>query len=275
MSRLPGTAFAALVAATVAAFFIVQHVKVALPLINGEPMPLPTAFNPVSGNPGLDEPSVCLHPRPPRGRLAEVDYRHVIITFFLQARPARVTVQIVDAAGRVVRTLVSGYYMPTYRRNPRDAFAWDGRTRSGRLAPDGLYYYRVLLLGHAIRIAPPFRVITKPPRPAITSVTPSAVASGGAVRIGYRNAPYDRGEIKLEQLLIYRLARGHPRLLDTVAVDSARSSATWNGLIGGLPAPPGHYLLALRAIDSACDIGTYPAKLPPAPGSTKMVRVLG
>jgi len=275
MSRLAGSVFAALVAATVAAFFIVQHVKVALPLINGEPRPFPAAINPISGNPGIDEPTVCLHRLPPHGPLAEVDYRRVIVTFFLQARPARVTVQIVDAAGRVVRTLVSGYYMRTYRRNPRNAFAWNGRMRDGRIAPDGLYYYRVLLLGHAIRIDPPFRIITTPPRPTITSVSPAVVASGGAVRIGYRNAPWDRGEIKLEQALIYRLGRGRPRLVDAFALDSARSSATWNGLIGGLPAPAGRYLVALRAIDDACQVGSYPARLPPAPGSTKMVRVLG
>ena len=40
MSRLPTGAFAVLVAATIAAFFITQHLKVTTPLIQGFPRPI-------------------------------------------------------------------------------------------------------------------------------------------------------------------------------------------------------------------------------------------
>ena len=49
MSRLPLTAFGALIVATVAAFFVTQHLKVSTPLIAGFPHPSPSAISP-AGN---------------------------------------------------------------------------------------------------------------------------------------------------------------------------------------------------------------------------------
>ena len=42
-------AFVALVIATVAAFFVTQHLKVTTPLIQGRPAPVPNTINPVYG----------------------------------------------------------------------------------------------------------------------------------------------------------------------------------------------------------------------------------
>ena len=49
MRWLRPVVFGALVLATVGAFFVTQHLKIATPLINGYPHPDPAAFNPVSG----------------------------------------------------------------------------------------------------------------------------------------------------------------------------------------------------------------------------------
>ena len=54
MSRLQVGAFSALVVATVAAFFIAQHLKVTTPLLQGSPAPVPAAFDPLYGFSGHD-----------------------------------------------------------------------------------------------------------------------------------------------------------------------------------------------------------------------------
>ena len=265
MRRWPSGAFGALVVATIAAFFIVQHLKVSLPLINGDPLPLPAAFNPIGGDPGPGEPAVCRH-RQPDGRIVAVDYRRTYITFYLQNRAAHVDVQIVTGAGRVVRTLVRNYYMPVDRRNPPGAFVWNGRENDGRLAPAGTYFYRVTLLelGRQVLIDRPIAIITTAPRPAIVRLAPASVPAGGRVRITYSGAGGDRN-----QLLLYRGSR----LVKAFAVPSRRTSAVWNGLIGGAPAAPGEYAVALRAIDAACNVGSYPRSLPPAPGQAPVLQV--
>jgi hypothetical protein len=274
--RLPESVFAVLVLATVAAFFITQHIKVTLPLINGDPLPLPAAFNPRSGRSGAGEPLACEHRRTlPDGRpgpLVALDYRRTFITFYLQAQPDRVTVQILNARGSVVRTLVRGYYMPTYRRNPAGKFAWDGRQRDGALAPAGVYRYRVVLqgLGRSVVINRPIRIIYAPPRPRILSITPLQARAGSPVRIEYADARGDAGEILLNRLLLFRAGR----LAKAFQVRRASGVAAWNGLIAGAPAPAGRYSVALASIDTACNAGSYPARLPPAAGSAPAVSIV-
>jgi hypothetical protein len=268
--RLPPTAFGALVVATIAAFFIVQHLKVTLPLINGDPLPLPAAFNPLDGRAGPGEPAVCRH-RQPSGRVVEVDYRRTYVTFYLQHQAAHVEVQIVTPSGRVVRTLVRDYYMPLDRRNPPGAFAWNGRDGDGRIAAPGVYYYRVTLreLHRDVLIDRPITIITAAPRPSIDAVRPSTAVPGAPVRIAYSGARGDRDE-----LLLYRVGRdGRPILVKSFTIPSQRTRAVWNGLIGGAPAPAGTYLLALRAIDPACNVASYPASLPPRLGGAPALRV--
>ena len=69
-------------------------------------------------------------------------------------------------------------------------------------------------------------------------------------------------------VLIYRTDLGSaPRLVDSFNT-ARRHFVTWNGAIGGTPAPAGTYLIGLRVTDLACNIGNFPAALPPLPGST-------
>ncbi len=62
MRRLPVAAFVALAVATVAAFFVTQHLKVTTPLLDGLPGPDPAAINPVNGRSA--GPSARRHVKP-------------------------------------------------------------------------------------------------------------------------------------------------------------------------------------------------------------------
>jgi flagellar hook assembly protein FlgD len=54
------------------------------------------------------------------------------------AAPARVSLRVYDASGRLVRALVEAD-----RAAGRHAELWDGRDASGRLVASGIYFYRI------------------------------------------------------------------------------------------------------------------------------------
>jgi hypothetical protein len=287
MRKLPAAAFSALVIATVAAFFIAQHLKVATPLLQGSPAPLPVAFDPVYGVHGIDEPKICwTHPPKQTHQVSmPVDYRKTFTTFYLQHQTGHVAVYIVDTSNDIIRTLKSNYdFKRTYVRNPPGAFTWHGKDASGQLAPDGVYYYKVVLLGQdrTVQIGP-VRIITTPPRPRVTGVTaigePAKAASAGPALIspGTTGASPHKALIhysagagaKYADALVYRTdLPGAPKLVFSFAVSARGHTAVWNGLIRGRPAPAGTYLIGLQAIDAACNVGTFPAEDPPVPGTT-------
>ncbi len=279
MKRLPPVAFAALVAATVAAFFVTQHLKVATPFLQGAPAPVPAAFDPLYGVSGTHEPRVCWS-RPPKGQApAPIDYRATYTTFYLQHQSGHVGVYIVDGSDDIVRTIATDYDFPrTYVRNPPAAFRWNGREDNGRLAPDGTYYYRVVLIGRGrtITIPRPVRIITVPPRPTVTRVSPSLISPVAATDSGTPATParavihYDAGANakQVDAVVIRTDLPGGPRTVFSFAVAAHGHRAVWNGLIRGRPAPAGIYLIGLRVIDQACDTGRFPAESPPIPGTT-------
>ena len=45
-----------------------------------------------------------------------------------------------------------------------------------------------------------------------------------------------------------------------------RSTAVWDGSIGGRPAPAGTYVIGIEVTDATCNTGRYPAHVPSAPG---------
>ncbi|MBV8430506.1 MAG: hypothetical protein JO244_05055, partial [Solirubrobacterales bacterium] len=135
MSRLPVAAFAALVVATVAAFFITQHLKVSTPLLAGFPRPVPAGINPVSG-------TTCYDPAVGK----TLNYRQMSISFYLLNASDNVDVWVIDRQGRKVATLATDTYMPGGRHPVRSYFTWNGREDDGALAPDGQYYVRCRLL---------------------------------------------------------------------------------------------------------------------------------
>jgi hypothetical protein len=241
MSRLPVAAFSALVAATVAAFFITQHLKVTTPLIAGTPRPVPPVINPIDG-------TTC----------GGVDHRRMRISFYVLHRADDVDVYVVSANGSIVRTLASGVHMAIRKRM---LFVWNGRDDNGSYAPDGTYYVRVALIhqGRTLTIAgasgpEPFKVKTVAPTPRITSVAPHVVPGGAKTRITIR---YTGNETRSGTLLIYRVgARGKANLVKSFITPWYSDSVIWDGLIRGGPAPPGSYLIALQVSDAACNTGT-------------------
>lgn len=137
MSRFPLIAFLVLAVATVAAFFITQHLKVSTPLISGVTPPAPAQINPTSDRSCVDPVS--------RERIGPASQ----ISFYLLHASDRVDVYVVNQGGtRTITTLARARFMkaslfphevPTY-------FVWNGREQDGSIAPDGAYYFDVHLI---------------------------------------------------------------------------------------------------------------------------------
>jgi hypothetical protein len=248
VSRLPIAAFGALVVATIAAFFVTQHLKVSTPLIAGDPRPFPAYINPNgTGCGGFN--------------------RYTRFSFYLLHRADDVAVYVVDQSGNIIRTLATGRQMRRGVREPDGNFPWDGREDSGRIAPDGTYYFRISLLqqGRTIELTKtPVVVKTTPPRPVVTSVTPNLIPQRGEVAIRYRGNENRGGTVQL-----YRTdLPGGPRLVKTFGLPFYGSVARWDGTIKRRPAPAGTYLVSVDVTDKACNTGRFPAAIPPPPGST-------
>ncbi|MEA2211564.1 MAG: hypothetical protein QOF83_1512 [Solirubrobacteraceae bacterium] len=256
MTRLPVAAFVALAVATVAAFFVTQHLKVTTPILAGAPKPHPAAINPVDGQ-------VC----------QGVSHRRMFVSFYLQNRSDDVDVDIVDAGGAVVvDTLASGVHMQGGNHPVRRGFTWDGHTSSGAVAPDGTYYIRVALI-HQNRLVlisnstgpEPITVQTVPPRPRVTRVSPSLIPQGTRAAVSIAQSGTTG---QAPRVLVYRTdLPGGARLVKTFAGRHGSQSA-WDGTIGGHPAPQGTYLIGLKVTDRACNTGRFPPELPPAAGTT-------
>lgn len=136
MRRFPLVAFLALVVATIAAFFITQHLKVSTPLISGVTQPDPARINPLNGRTCHDP--VRHEPVGPATR----------ISFYVLHASDRVDVYVVNERGRRVATLARGRFMKAvlFPHEVPTVFTWDGHERSGSVAPDGTYYFKVHLI---------------------------------------------------------------------------------------------------------------------------------
>lgn len=251
-NRLSTIAFAVLVAATIVAFFVTQHLKVTTPLIQGFPRPVPGVINPLHG-------VSCL------GR----NSGSTTISFYLQNRSDDVDVYVIDEDGNIVRTVASGRHMRKDKRNPDGVFHWDGRLSDGRVAPDGTYHFRVALRhqGRTIDLTGvPVTVLTTPPRPVVVSVSPQVIPSAsGSSNVTIR---YAGNETRSATVLLYRTdVSGGPRLVKAFVTGWNKHSAVWDGTINGRPAPAGPYLVGLQVTDAACNTARWPSQLPPSPAA--------
>lgn len=251
-------AFGALVVATVAAFFITQHLKVSTPLIAGTPAPAPAVINPVSG-------VSCYQPATRR----YVDHRQMKISFYLLNRSDTVDVYVVDRTGKTVATLASGRYMQGGTHPVRALFTWNGRESNGLLAPDGRYYIKVRLTGQRRTVT--ISNDSGPESVTIKTVPPQPVVTGVAPRLISRTAPkpvkisYAGNENRGATVIIYRIQRhGRLRAAKSFLTAWKGQTATWDGLIGERPAPPGRYLVGLQVSDAACNVGSFPPSRRPA-----------
>ena len=106
-------------------------------------------------------------------------------TLRLRLREAdRVSAEIVDADGTVVRTLAEDEAEPS---GPL-AFSWDGRDEEGQVVPDGPYRLRVSLAGADRTILYPttIRVDATAPRLELVSVRPDELVPGERRRFKIR-----------------------------------------------------------------------------------------
>lgn len=259
MRRLPVAAFAALVVATVGAFFVTQHLKVTTPLLDGHPSPRPSVFNPVNGK-------TCPL-RNHLGVLVPVSFTRTQISFYLLHRADDVDVYVVDQNGTIVDTLASGRHMSIDRRH---LFTWDGRTSKGTVAPDGKYNFRVSLIQQGRTLLIPDATVTverEAPALRVTDVRPTLIPAPGAVGA---TATFTGADHERPRVLIYRTdLPGGPKLVKSFNATTRHGVTDWDRtLTGGAPAPQGTYLVGLRLTDAACNTARFPTTLPPAPGST-------
>ncbi len=239
-ARLSIAAFGALVVATVAAFFVTQHLKVTTPVITGMSHPQPFS-------PGTCKPTTH-------------------ISFYLLHRSDDVSIYVIDSNGTIVRTLVTGMYMRA-RPPVRRVFVWNGREDNGSLAPDGTYYFRVGLArqGRSIDLTGyPAELKTVAPRPVVTRIDNALLPLGAGAVIHYAGNESRGGMIH-----VYRTdLPGAPRLVWSFPTPWRGEQAIWDGRVHGAPAPAGTYLIGLSVTDRACNTGQFPAIIPPTPGST-------
>ncbi len=252
--------FVALVLATAGAFFVTQHLKVTTPLLAGYPRPVPEVIDPYGG-------VTC-------GAVNHrVNHSSMLVSFYLQHRSDTVDVYIVDSSGTIVRTLATGVHMRGGSHPVRHKFRWNGREDNGSIAPDGTYYVRVALLhqGRTVDISDangpiPVKIKTVPPHPVVTSVSPALIPLGHTpVTIKYKGTEGRSGTV-----VLYRTdLPGAPRIVKEFKTRWGSTEATWNGLIDGVPASAGTYLVGLNVTDAACDVGKFPPLMPPPPGTTR------
>jgi hypothetical protein len=237
LTRLARVVFALLVAATFAAFFVAQRLKSADSV--AEITRVKRVFSP-NGD----------------GR------RDVERIAFKVEQAGRVAVTIVNRDGERVRRLTDGI---DARPGTPVRVIWDGRTDGGLRAPDGLYRLQLGLrrTGRTVVVPGSFRIDTTPPRPVVLSVTPpiaGPVPGAFEIRargVGRRRAPR------------FRILRTDVTPVREVARFSGRTGSrrgVWDGRIGGVPAPPGIYMVVVEVRDLAGNAGTAPAVIPPVPG---------
>jgi hypothetical protein len=154
----------AVLAATAAAFVVTEDLKL-------EPDPI--------ARPRID---------PTVSPVCRCDHQAARIAFRLRGEDV-LTLTIVDANGKVVRTLLrEARFQPGNHQ-----FGWDGRDQAGRIVPDGRYRPRVELqrVNRTIDFARRITVDTKSPSIRVVHVTrrmlsPDGDGRGDAITIRYR-----------------------------------------------------------------------------------------
>jgi hypothetical protein len=124
------------------------------------------------------EPDPIARPRitPVFSPTCRCDTQTAQIAFRLR-QPDRLTLEIHDEQGRVVRTLLR----TTEFGRGNHAFGWDGRDDNGRPVPEGSYRPRIELdkLNRAIEFPREIRVDTTPARLEVTRLRPRRISPDG------------------------------------------------------------------------------------------------
>jgi FlgD Ig-like domain len=205
-----------------------------------------------------------------------MQHRVARVSFYLLHRSDDVDVYVIDQSGNIVDTVASGRHMRRGVRNPDGEFAWNGRLSDGSVAPAGTYYFRVSLIhqGRTVVISnpsgpEPITVLSTPPAPSVTSVSPRFVPQAGRLSTTITLTGDDRrgGFVNL-----YRVTK-RPRLAKTFGLPWGVRRVIWDGMIGGRRAPAGTYFVGLTMTDAACVTRRFPSRLPPSPAALARAQV--
>jgi hypothetical protein len=241
VTTVPRLAFAALVAATIAAFFVTQRLKHEPAVLQGSPSKFlrPLNFSP-DGNGFQDR---------------------LRIQFGLR-RADDVTVSAVSTrTGDVVKRIVGAQHVRAYKTV---VLHWLGTTEDGGRAPDGTYRIRVGLRreGRSVTLPGIVRVDRAPPDVKITQRSDAIVRPGQAVTFRFRGTGLRR-----PKLLLIRTDIPRPRVVAVQAGMPRNRELRWDGTIDGKPAPDGTYLLGVETRDAAGNFGHYPATIANRPAA--------
>jgi len=242
LSRVVAVAFAALVGATFAAFFVAQRLKASPAVVGG--FRRSPFFSP-NGD----------------GRFERATVR------FETRRRGRVSLAVVNAGGDAVRELIDDVTFLPYREI---SARWDGRGDDRRRVPDGTYRYRITLADQGRNVVMPasVRLDTTPPTVRVTSIGPVRdtvrrpellPAPDGGPAIVHFAAP-DRGTSAKKRILLFKTSPGPVRpVAAPIPLPDDATQWTWNAKTpSGRPVSPGTYLVAVQARDRAGNIGTSP-----------------
>jgi hypothetical protein len=169
--------------------------------------------------------------------------RDVAVISFVLRRAETVTLDLLDADGRSVRTLVRRSREPA----GRVSYTWDGRDDAERVVPDKRYRPRVRLQRHGRTIVMPnlIRVDTKPPTIRVLRVFPRVFSPDGDRRRDRVTAWYEIDELARAMMLVDNRRRVLAKFPSTAG------RLVWFGLLDGRPVRPGIYEIRLRAVDRA------------------------
>jgi hypothetical protein len=168
------------------------------------------------------------------------------ITFRLR-EPDRVTVEMIDSHGVVVRELS--------RRRPQGraaaSYVWDGRDSAGQIVDEGSYRPRVHLdrARRTIVMPNPIRVDVTPPRVVSFTARPLVISPDGDGRS-------DRARIRfrVSERAVVELYVDGTRAIRKLGT-RPRGTMSWTGVAAGEPLPEGVYTLRLVARDVAGNLG--------------------
>ncbi|MEJ7796972.1 MAG: N,N-dimethylformamidase beta subunit family domain-containing protein [Solirubrobacteraceae bacterium] len=254
MSGAARVAFALLVCATFAAFFVAQELKSTPPRV--QDLKVDPVFSP--NRDGRKERAAAS---------------------FVLKRSDEVTATVVDRAGDDVRVLARDRLLAVGRRL---RVVWDGRLSGGRMAPDGTYRIRLNLRRQGRAVTLPRNIVkdTRPPEVLVTSIGPqqSTVAQpellpradGEPARVSFR-AP-DRHK----EVLVFRtdVSPARPVFDEPIRLADGARRWEWDGTRDGRRVAAGTYLVVVRARDLAGNVGSS-APLPPRPGFGQALRGRG
>jgi hypothetical protein len=169
--------------------------------------------------------------------------RDVAVISFVLRRRETVTVDVLEAGGNPVRTLVR----ERGERAGRVSYTWDGRDDANRIIAEGVYRPRVQLErnGRTIVLPNPIRVDTTAPRIRIVRVFPRVFSPDGDGRRDRITATYSIDEKARAMMLV----DGQRRVLSRFRATEGK--LVWFGRVDGHPVRPGTYEIRLRAVDRA------------------------